>query len=108
MRKVVAGLFSSLDGVVEAPNEWHPRRPPDQVRTGRSPADKQWRTDRDLPADPIAPCACELRLGHWNRGVFPPWRLGAGSWRSLGTQPLTDPHNTRQVVRVVYYAGYGR
>ena len=24
MRKVVAGLFSSIDGVVEAPNEWQP------------------------------------------------------------------------------------
>jgi hypothetical protein len=24
MRKVYAGLFSSLDGVVEAPNEWQP------------------------------------------------------------------------------------
>jgi hypothetical protein len=25
MRKVAAGLFSSIDGVVEAPNEWQPR-----------------------------------------------------------------------------------
>ena len=24
MRKVAAGLFSSIDGVVEAPNEWQP------------------------------------------------------------------------------------
>ena len=24
MRKVYAGLFSSIDGVVEAPNEWQP------------------------------------------------------------------------------------
>jgi hypothetical protein len=24
MRKVTAGLFSSIDGVVEAPNEWQP------------------------------------------------------------------------------------
>ena len=24
MRKVYAGLFSSLDGVVERPNEWQP------------------------------------------------------------------------------------
>ena len=24
MRKVAAGLFSSLDGVVEAPDEWQP------------------------------------------------------------------------------------
>jgi hypothetical protein len=24
MRKVAAGLFSSIDGVVEAPNEWPP------------------------------------------------------------------------------------
>jgi dihydrofolate reductase len=28
MRKITAGLFSSIDGVVEAPNEWHPPPPP--------------------------------------------------------------------------------
>jgi hypothetical protein len=27
MRKIVAGLFMSLDGVVEAPDQWHSSRP---------------------------------------------------------------------------------
>src|ERR687886_2150858 len=29
MRKVIAGLFSSVDGVVEAPNEWQPAFDPE-------------------------------------------------------------------------------
>ncbi len=30
MRKVYAGLFSSVDGVVEAPNEWQPAFDPER------------------------------------------------------------------------------
>jgi hypothetical protein len=37
MRKVYAGLFSSLDGVVEAPNEWQPASTRRWARSTSSP-----------------------------------------------------------------------
>jgi hypothetical protein len=58
MRKVDAGLFSSLDGVVEAPSD-RAAGSPSLVRSliDQGLLDEltlMIRTDRDLPADPIA------------------------------------------------------
>jgi len=54
MRKVTAGLFSSIDGLVEAPNEWQPSFDEEMGAVLSGMLEEQWCPDRDLPPDPVA------------------------------------------------------
>ena len=119
MRKITAGLFITLDGVVDAPEKWNPPYYNDemtQVVMGQmADADTQlygrrtYELFRTVFTSPSAPPHAEMMTMRQRSSCPPPWSILTGAPRSSAVaSPPDSPSSSSSPARTSALVGTGK